>query len=79
MDTTPTDDCLVCQHEEQLHESKHELSDISKSLATLDLDEKDELTMLQTILDAIIFDSSLKQILEKSATDAAAHDKFPDS
>ena len=47
MDITPTDDCLVHQHKKQLHEFKHKLSDISKSLASLDLDEKDKLTMLQ--------------------------------
>ena len=74
MDSAPTDDCLVHQHEEQLRESMHELRNIFKSLATLDLDEKDELTMLQNTLNAMIFDSSLKfkRMLEKSATDAAA-------
>lgn len=48
---------------------------MSKSLAALDLDEKNELIMLQTTLDAVTFDSllKLKWMLEKSATAAAAH------
>ena len=79
MDTAPTDDCLVHQHKEQLREFKHELCGISKSLAALNIGEKKKLTMLQTTLDAVIFDSSLKRMLEKSATYTTAHTMLPDN
>ena len=61
LDTAPTiDNCLVRQREEQLREFKQELIDISRSLATVDLDDKDEVTVLQAKLDATIFDNLLK-------------------
>ena len=37
----PIDTCLVRQREEQLREFKQELTDISRSLAAIDLDDKD--------------------------------------
>ena len=51
LDTEPSDVCLVRQREEQLHELKQELNDLSRSLVPLDLDDKDELTVLQSTLD----------------------------
>ena len=64
-----TDNCLVRQREEQLRELKQELTDISGSLTAIDLDDKDEVTVLQVELDTTIFDNllKLKRLLEGSA------------
>ena len=66
----------VRQREEQLREFKQELTDISRSLATVDLDNKDEVTVLKAELNATIFDNSLKlkRLLEGSATSSTTSD-----
>ena len=68
----PTDICLSHQWEEQLCELKQELSNLSKSFVPLDLDDKDEMTVLQATLNTVIFDNSLKikRLLEKLAIPA---------
>ena len=68
------DNCLVRQREEQLREFKQELTDISRSLAAVDLDDKDEVAVLQSTLDKTIFDNSLKlkRLLEGKATISSA-------
>lgn len=60
MESEPGDECLIRQHEEQLLELKTELSDISKSLLSLDLEEGDELVQLQAVLSKDVFNHSLK-------------------
>ena len=72
LDTALADVCLVRQREEQLRDLKHELSDISRSLVALDLDDKDELIVLQSTLDTVVFDNSLKikRLLERLGTPA---------
>ena len=60
LETTPEDVCIIRQHEEQLHELKQELNDTTRSLLSLDLDDKDEPMVLQSALELSIFNNSLK-------------------
>ena len=75
-DSKSVDRCLIRQREEQLHEMKQELSDIGKSSFVVNLDEKDELSVIQTKIDSTLFDTSLniKRFLAKLSSDAAAAD-----
>lgn len=59
-ESEPSDACLVLQHEEQLCKLKQELGDVSRTLLSLNLDDKDHPMMLHTALESEIFDGSLK-------------------
>ena len=65
----PLDVCLLRQYEEQLSDCKKELADVRNSLLSLDLEEADELSTLQSKLEGEIFDCSLhvKKLLLASA------------
>lgn len=60
MESELGDVCLIRQQEEQLLELKTELADVSRSLLSLDLDDRDELVELQSALRNKIFNHSLK-------------------
>ena len=70
-----SDDAFVLrQHEEQLADFKKELSDIRTSLLSIDLEDGDELSELQTSLDKALFDCSL---LIKKSLRPLTHDLPP--
>lgn len=78
MEADPSDVCLVRQREEQLRELKLELNDASRTLLSLDLDDGDDLMTLQTELELMVFDDSLKlkrmlSALEKASASAEAN------
>ena len=75
-DPKSVDRCLIRQREEQLHEMKLELSDIGKSSFIVSLDEKDELSVIQSSIDTTLFDTSLKikHFLAKLSADATTAD-----
>ena len=56
----PNDICILRQYQEQLGHCKKELADVRGSLLSLDLEEADELSALQTNLEKEIFDCFLK-------------------
>ncbi len=67
------------QHEEQLSELKGELSDIRNELFTLDLEESDELSELQSSVEKTIFTCSIevKKLLVPHTTPAVALSSDP--
>ena len=75
-DPKSVDRCLIRQREEQLHEMKLELSDIGKSSFIISLDDKDELSVIQSNIDEALFDTSLKmkRFLAKLTADAITAD-----
>ena len=61
-------------HEEQIRDSKKDLSAIKMELISLDLEEGDELVMKQAELERLLFDCSLKvkELLARSSTPASS-------
>ena len=68
--TSSPDVCLLRQLEEQLSDIKAELSDVSKSLLTMDVDDSDALCVMQVKLTKEIFECGVmikKQLLPPHA------------
>ncbi len=79
MSSRPGDLCLIRQHEEQLLEVNKELSEVSSTLLSLDLDESYELMVKLSTFEQNVFDYSLRlrrmlQSLDSSASPAATPD-----
>ena len=60
LEKAPSDICIVQQREEQLSDFKRELSDITKSLISLGLEDSDPMMKLQSDLSAIMFENALR-------------------
>ena len=60
LEETPGDICIIQQYEEQVIEFKRDLTDITKSLIALGIDDSDPLMELQAVLNTTLFDHSLR-------------------